>query len=156
MALVLVLVAALVVLLPRPQEQVRQPVDVADAAAAARSAQAPHVVPDLPDGWTATSARFTPQGVDGVPTWHVGYLTPSQRYAGLEVAAGVTPGWLEEQTSEGVDAGARDVAGVSWVERVSPDGARRSLVTERDGVTTVVTGTATLDELVVLAAAASR
>jgi hypothetical protein len=153
LVLVLAAVLAVVLLVPRPDEPVRQPVDVARAAEAARAAGAPHVVPDVPDGWSPTSARFEPRGPDGVATWHVGYLTTSERYAGLEVAADATPRWVREQTSEGQETGTQEVAGATWRQLLSDDGSRRSLVLEADGVTTVVTGSATLDELAALAAA---
>lgn len=154
LVLVLAAVLAVVLLVPRPDEPVRQPVDVAVVAQAAAAADAPYAVPDVPDGWSPTSARFDPSGPGGVATWHVGYLTPSQRYAGLEIAAGASPKWLREQTSNGRVTGTQAVAGATWQQLLSDDGSRRSLVLERDGVTTVVTGSASLDELAALAAAA--
>jgi hypothetical protein len=151
LVLVLAAVLAVVLLVPRPDEPVRQPVDVGAAAQAAAAADAPWVDPEVPAGWSPTSARFEPSGPDGVATWHVGYLTPSQRYAAVEMAAGATPRWLREQTSNGRVTGTQQVAGATWQQLLSDDGSRRSLVLELDGVTTVVTGSASLDELAALA-----
>jgi hypothetical protein len=66
----------------------------------------------------------------------------------------VTTGWVTEQTSDGLpddEAAAIDVAGERWRLLRSTDPRRTSLLIERDGVTTVVTGSALLDELVQLA-----
>jgi hypothetical protein len=154
MLLVLAGVLALVLLAPKPDAPVRQPVDVAGTAQQA-GAGGLAVVPELPDGWSPNAARFRPPPGQTVPTWHVGYVTQSGRYAGLDVARDVTPRWLNQVTSRGEEVGVRAVAGDRWRELVSPDGKRRSLVLEQGDVTTVVTGTAVLDELVVLAEAAT-
>lgn len=147
-------VAAVVLLIPRPGEPVRQPVDVAAEAALARDqVEFDVVVPDV--GWEPNGAGLEIEGDEAVPTWHVGYVTPSGRYAGVDVAESATASWLREVTSEGVETGTLDVAGAPWVEWVSDDGERRSLVLDADGVTTVVGGTATLDELVELAEAST-
>lgn len=151
LALVLVVVAAAVLLLPRPTEPVRQPVDVPGAAAAAQAAGAPSVVPDVPSDWTPNAARFDATGPDGVPTWHVGYVTAGERYAGVEMTSSATPQWLDDVTGGGVEIGEQVVRSARWREYLSDDGRLRSLVRESAGVTTVVTGTASLDELVVLA-----
>ena len=153
MLLVLAGVLALVLLAPTPDEPLRQPVDVEGTAQLA-GPDAPVVVPALPDGWSPNAARFAPLPGGSLRTWHVGYVTPSGRYAGLEVVRDATPRWLAQVTSRGEELGVQEVAGERWRELVSADGRRRSLVLERDQVTTVVTGTAVLDELAVLAEAA--
>lgn len=150
MLVVLAGVLALVLLAPTPGEPLRQPVDVAGTAQQAGD-QAAVVVPDVPDGWTPNAVRFAPRGDDRVPTWHVGYVTPSGAYAGLEAAEDPPQRWLDDVTTQGEEVGAVAVGGVQWLELVSPDGGRRSLVSQDTGVTRVVTGTAPLDELVVLA-----
>lgn len=146
-------VLALVLLAPTPAEPLRQPVDVAGTAQQA-GRQAAVVVPDLPEGWTPTAARFAPRGDGGVLTWHVGYVTPSGAYAGLEVAEDAPARWLGDVTAGGDEVGSVEVAGLRWRELVSPGSGRRSLVHEDDRLTRVVTGTAPLDELVALAEAA--
>ena len=145
-------VLALVLLAPTPGEPLRQPVDVAGTAEQAGD-EATVIVPDLPEGWTPNAARFAPRGDVAVPTWHVGYVTPSGGYAGLEVAEDAPERWLRDVTAQGAEVGAVGVRGARWRELVSPDGGRRSLVRQEAGVTQVVTGTAPLDELVALAEA---
>lgn len=160
MAAVGVVVAAIVLLVPRQAGPDPQPVDVAGlASASVAQADFDLVVPALPDGWRATSARLRADGPDGTLTWHVGYLTPTEGYAGLEVARDATPGWLSVQTSEGRPddeaGGTIDVEGEPWQLLRSDSPRRASLVREAGGVTTVVTGSAQIEELLLLADSAT-
>lgn len=153
-------VAVYVLLVPQPEGAVEQSVDVQQVAAQS-SAEADFelVVPELPEGWWSNAALLRADGPEATPTWHIGYVTPSEGYAGLEVALDATAGWVAEQTSEGradgEAGGTIDVAGQEWALLRSTDPARASLVLERDGVTTVVTGSAHIDELRLLAEAAT-
>ena len=157
LAVVAAVVAATVLLVPRPDRAITQPVPVEKVAAqSAAQADFDLVVPDLPDGWEPNSVRLGRAGPDGALTWHVGYVTPSGGYAGLEAARDVTPGWVTEQTSEGRpddEADTIDVAGETWQLLRSTEPRRASLVIERSGVTTVVTGSALISELTLLAEA---
>lgn len=159
-------VAVVFLLIPRPQTRVVQPVDVVGAAAGLQSqAPFPLVVPQEPPSWTPTSVRLTPESGDGVLTWHVGYLTAQEGYAGLEVAGEATPRWLDDQTAgastaaEEADGDAEalqdvEVAGRTWRVLRSDDPERTHLVLEEGGLTTVVNGSADLHELTQLAEAA--
>lgn len=151
LAVVGVAVAALVLLLPRPAEPLRQPVDVAGAVEVARTAGLDVAVPAVPEDWRPNDARYRERGPAEVPTFHVGYVTGSGEYAGLEVTDAATPQWLEATTARGTEVGTQVVTGRTWSERLSEDGRRRSLVLDDGQRTTVVTGTATMDELVLLA-----
>lgn len=156
LALIGGMVAVIYLLVPQTDVPVVQPVDLQGAAESAEGADdVPVVVPELGDDWQVTSARRD-RPVDAQPaTWHVGYLTPSEGYAGLEVADDVDPTWVERVTSDGTEAGTQDVDGTAWTVYESQEPRRTSLLLEQDGRTTVVTGSAVLDELVELAAAAS-
>lgn len=148
-------VAVVVLLVPRPDVAVVQPVEVAVAARGAQpEASFDLVVPAVPQGWTATSVRFQRDSEDAVPTWHVGYLTAEEGYAALEVAAAATSAWVTDQTSDGERAERLEVGGQSWQVLRSDDPARTSLLLEQGDLTIVVTGSAVLDELVTLAEAA--
>ncbi len=160
LAVIGAMVAVVYLLVPMPQGTLVQPVDVRGAAQVAVAAgDVPVVLPELGQDWQVTSARRDrPQS--GFPAgWHLGYLTPEQDYAGLEVAAAPTPAWIERVTSEGVRATTQEVSGQSWtVYESEPRGAgqpRTSLVLEENDRVLVVTGSAVLDELVELAEAAS-
>ena len=159
-------VAVVFLLIPRPETRVVQPVDVVTAATGLQpQASFQLVVPQLPDSWTPTSVRFRPDSADAVPTWHIGYLTALEGYAGVEVTDEVTPRWLDEQTAGAsatqddadADAGAEpeqvEVAGRTWRVLRSEEPERTHLVLEEDGLTTVVNGSADVEELTQLAQA---
>jgi hypothetical protein len=148
------LVALVVLLVPRPNEVAMPTVDVASAAQAGVAAAGfPVSVPrDLPEGWTPTSARVQ-RGTDGVMTWHLGYVTPSGLYAGVEQAAGATGAWEDRQVTDGREAGTRVIDGRTWIMRGRPDRGIISMVLRQENLTTVVTGRATQAELDELATA---
>ena len=151
MAVVLAVVAALVLLMPRPNQVIQPQADVAAAARGARGAGfAPTVPQDLPPGWQATSARLQ-RGTDGVITWHVGYVTPSGNYAGFEQAGSPTRAWENTQVTDGPERGTVQVAGQTWLVRSRTDRGITSWVLRRPGLTTIVTGTADEAELTQLA-----
>ncbi len=147
-------VAVVVLLVPRSGEPVVQPVELDAAVAAAEAAgDVPVVRPDLGDDWQLTSARReSPDG--SVPaTWHLGYLSPDEEYVGLEVTREATPSWVQDVTSDGEETTTLDVAGQAWTVLASPEG-RTSLLLEQPDRAVVVTGSAVLDELALMAEAA--
>ncbi|MEJ5946253.1 DUF4245 family protein [Pseudokineococcus basanitobsidens] len=147
-------------LVPRPSQLEQPPVDVAGTAAGARErVDWPVPVPQVPDGWRPNAARLEQPGPDDVDTWSVGWVTPSDDYAGIRVASGATGRWLTATTRSGELEGTQDVDGEPWdVYSRSPqrrsDVPFRALVREEGGVTTAVVGTAEVPELLELAAAA--
>lgn len=153
--LVVLAVVIAVVLVSQPRTgPIERPVDVEAATQEAVDGGLPVRVPEVPDGWDPNGARFAPDTTEGLPTWHVGYVTPSGRYAGVDVTRGATPRWVGGVSSDGREDGTRTVEGATWQQLSSGgDPERVSLVREQDGVTTVVGGTAPLEELDQLAAA---
>jgi hypothetical protein len=151
---VLGIVVALLLLVPASNPVTQPPVDVAAGArvAATRVDFVPSVPSGLPAGWRATSVR-TVRATASVMTWHAGYMTTDDQYAAVEQGQDVPLEWLRSQTNRGREDGTQDVAGVAWRRFVRAPKVQNSLVHERDGVTTVVTGTAGFEELAVLAAA---
>lgn len=106
----------------------------------------------LPEEWRPTSARWeaTPKsGADRV--LHIGYVTPTDAYAQVSQSANTSAAYLAEQTDYGVADGKQSIAGVEWQRWESGD--RRSLVRLADGSATIVSGTATWDELIALVGA---
>jgi hypothetical protein len=91
-------------------------------------------------------------------SWHVGYLTGSGGYAGLETTAAASESWIADVTIDGVDTQTtQDVAGRPWQVWQSQGEDRTSLLQGSvGGQMIVVTGTATLDELVELARLAQQ
>ncbi|WP_170127204.1 DUF4245 domain-containing protein [Kineococcus rhizosphaerae] len=156
MAVILAFVAVVVWLIPRPNAIEQPAVDVRNAAAGAVS-QLPFnpVVPDVPQGWTATSANVN-RSTDGVLTWHVGYRTDGGKYLALETAQGTTRTWLKAQTQSGDADGEQTIDGQAWQRYLQPDRERYSLTRTQDGQTLLVTGEGGYDLLAQLVTAAEQ
>jgi hypothetical protein len=107
----------------------------------------------LPARWRCTSSRLTTTPA----SWHVGYVTPSDQYAALEQSDETPPDQFisrminVDPTKRGSLRGIREVAGVPWEEYFRVDKKQYSLVRRLPGVTLVVSGTASYDELAVMA-----
>jgi hypothetical protein len=116
-------------------------VDPAPVVSGARQAESwPVLAPvGLPSGWRATSARID-TAADGADVVHLGYLTPTDTYAGIEQSATKAVSFVRDATIRGREAGTSQVGGVTWTRYESDDG-HRSLVRTADGATYVVVGT---------------
>ena len=155
LVVVLGIVLVVIFMLPRTSTVPRPPVDVTGnaVAVAGETGWAVEAPQGLPGGWHPTAARYDTTN-QSVPTWFVGYQTPSGAYAALSQAANTGPEWLSAQTGRGTRTGERTLRGRTWLEYTRPDGTQNSLVAESEatgGVTTVVSGTAGWGELVTLA-----
>ena len=118
-------------------ESTVKPIDYASVVASARPAATfPLLAPrTLPQGWRATSARFQENG------WHLGVLTASDDYVGLEQVRGTSQRAVDRFADGSKSAGTADVAGVTWNVRTGPDGRLTYLRTE-GGFTTLLNTTA--------------
>ena len=158
LAVVLAIVCAVLLLVPRVNGVTQPPVDVEAGArvAASRVDFVPSVPVGLPPTWRPTSVRTT-VATERVLTWHVGYLiddgSGAPVYAAVEQGKDAPADWLRAQTNRGRPDGTQDVGGVQWQRVLRTDKVQNSLVRERAGVTTVVTGTASYEQLAFLAAA---
>jgi len=118
----LAIVAFLVLIVVRPDNVPPARTDwhaVAETAAADLGSQL--LDPALPDGWTANFAEV--RQVADVPTWAIGFLSPTQGYVELEQgfaslgdAAGSTVGdaWLTAQIGDGEVTDSIVIEGLSW------------------------------------------
>ena len=93
----------------------------------------------LPADWRATSARIE-TAADGADIVHLGYLTPTSTYAGVEQSATKAVSFVRDATLHGHESGTSRIGGVAWTRYESDDG-HRSLVRTADGATYVVVGT---------------
>jgi hypothetical protein len=146
LAVVGIFVAFLFAVVWRPAPEAVKVVDPTLQLDAARAqARFDVLAPEgLSGDWKPTSARYE-ASEDGSSTWFLGYVTPDGQYVALAQTDGPEATFVAEQTLDGVAEGQREVAGQQWRQYVSGD--QRSLVTGSDGSTTVVTGTASYDEL---------
>ncbi len=122
---------------------------------AAARAGYPVVAPaGLPDGYRPTSAR-TDAGTAGAGdpvTLQVGYLTPSSEYAGFVVSDDARAGVVDDVLGGAREQGTVDLGGQAWTRGTTERG-ETVLSRTADGVTVLVTGSATDEELETVAAA---
>ncbi|GAB3986515.1 hypothetical protein GCM10029978_102250 [Actinoallomurus acanthiterrae] len=103
--------------------------------------------------WYPTSSRLTGRA-NGPVGWHLGFYTPDKQYAALEQSnegPDGSAGFVSRMTSQGRPDGSLQVAGATWDKTFRKDKHQRSLVRRLPGVTLVVTGTASYEELAILA-----
>ncbi len=157
LAAVGLLVAFLVAVTYRDRPDPIRVVDPVPAGVQAKQA-APFdvVVPaGLPAEWKPTSAGYAPATRSAIPnaaSWQVGYVTPAGDYAALAQAEG-DPAVAVRNLVEGArPAGEGAGPFVGWA-RWESDSGRQAYVLERPDSTVVVFGTASDEELAVLAAA---
>ncbi|WP_307806536.1 DUF4245 domain-containing protein [Streptomyces sp. FH025] len=142
-----------------PHDADSDPVHVVEykaaAASAKRAAPYPLLSPDgLPDKWRATSVGYTPADLNsagGGNAWHLGFVTPSGQYAAVEQADVPRDKLLGGKVTGGRPDGTSEAAGRTW-ERVQGD-KDRALVEQTGSATTLITGTASYEELAELAQA---
>jgi hypothetical protein len=145
MVLSLIVVFGVVLLIWLPTRLHRTPelktADTTSVVTGARKAETwPVLAPEgLPSGWRATSARIDTAS-DGADVVHLGYLTPTDTYAGIEQSATKAISFVRDATVRGHEAGTSQISGVTWTRYESDDG-HRSLVRTSDGATYVVVGT---------------
>jgi hypothetical protein len=153
MLLSMLVVGAVVVLLVAPWNwgSGSDPVKVVDPTSVITGSRAsfdwPVLAPvGLPPTWRCTSARVD-LAADGESIVHLGYLSPSTTYVGLEQSPTKMLTFVRDQTVSGVANGSVTIRGETWDRYESPDGAHRSLVRTADGVTYVVSGQADWPEI---------
>ena len=153
------LVGVIWLMTPRANKEMLPHADVTEGATALRLS-APYVsyVPQgLPALWRPTSSRLTGTQGKGPVSWHVGYVTPKDQYAALEqsnerpASAFVTRMTNVDPANVRNLAGTVQVAGATWNEYYRKDKHQYSLVRQLPDVTLVATGTASYEELAVLA-----
>lgn len=154
-------VALIFLVVVRPQSVERDPVDwVANARDAQSEFDVPLVAPSLPDGWSANRAEPGSVGADGIPTWQIGFLTPSGQYIGLVQGVDVNDSWISQQTAQAEAADRIPIEGTTWTsydrrDVDDPGNVAYALVATFDRSTVVLGGTATDEEFATLAAAVS-
>ena len=150
MFVVLAVVAAILIVTWRPKPDPVRVVDIAPALAAAQAAADFTIeVPAVAD-LRPTSARWEPTvASDQAPVWHLGYVTPSEEYLQVVQSQVTDDAFVQEQTSGGEPGENVTIAGDDWRVYTAPE--RVSVVRIEDGVTTIVSGTDALDQVMTAA-----
>ncbi|WP_245681661.1 DUF4245 domain-containing protein [Actinomadura kijaniata] len=151
----LLLVAVIYAITPRSTTEILPIVDYRSQLWA-MSNDAPYRVwaPEgLPDRWRPTSSRVSGLNEKGRPVaWHLGFVTPSDEHAALEQSNEKAEPFIRRMTNDRIPDGAQQVAGAQWTRYVAESRKQNSLVrTLPNGVSVVVTGTASFEELAALA-----
>jgi hypothetical protein len=122
--------------------------------AAARAGYPVSAPAGLDDGYRPTSARTDAGDAgEGDPvTLEIGYLTPSEEFAGFVVSDDPRAAPLADVLDGAVEEGTVDIAGESWT-RSTTEQEETALSREAEGATVVVYGSAPDDELETVAAA---
>ncbi|WUH97476.1 DUF4245 domain-containing protein [Spirillospora sp. NBC_00431] len=142
---------------PRSNEEVLPTVDYGSQLWAMRNG-APYTsyAPEgLSSRWRPTSSRLDglEEGGKKPVAWHLGFVTPSDEYAALEQSNQKASEYVPRMTNSSKPIGTHQVNGVAWTKYHRKDKKANSLArTLPDGVSLVVTGTASYEELAFLAA----
>ncbi|MGH3239925.1 MAG: DUF4245 domain-containing protein [Spirillospora sp.] len=142
---------------PRSNEEVLPTVDYGTQLWAMRN-DAPYTsyAPEgLSSRWRPTSSRLDglEEGGKKPVAWHLGFVTPSDEYAALEQSNQKASEYVPRMTNSSKAIGTQQVNGVAWTKYHRKDKKANSLArTLLDGVSLVVTGTASYEELAFLAA----
>jgi hypothetical protein len=153
-------VALIVLLVPRSDTPIDRDIDVAAVAEQAQvGVDQSLAVPELPDGWRSNAAELRTRDSDGVNAWYVGYLTPSDEYAGMYQGLGANPTWTADLLKNTIATGVVTIDGIEWTvydnreSDADVGNARYGLVAEAGESTFVLLGTAAPEEFDTLAGA---
>ncbi|MEU9165222.1 DUF4245 domain-containing protein [Streptomyces sp. NPDC048424] len=116
---------------------------------ARRAAPYPVAAPvGLPEQWRATSVTYERKNSNA---WHLGFLDPEQQYVAVEQSSDTSPKYLARVTQGATTTGQTQQVGDAAWERW--DGEKYdALVRREQGHVTVVTGTASFEQLGAMAA----
>jgi len=148
-SVVLTLLVALPVIAMNPSSRegtYTRDINVSEVAAqAAPAADFTPVAPVMPEGWYANFARWNAAGADGVAFWEVGFVTVREGFIWMRQTADANPSWIAQQTDFAPVTGVRTVDGTDWELRDKT--GDRTLVLERDGVTVMLSGESSFEDL---------
>ena len=107
----------------------------------------------LSGGWQLTSDDYEPAGQTAAD-WHLGYLTPSNKYAVFEQTTESIPEFLSGESSDAAQSGTVQADGVTWQKYTgtSPAALTTLLFRQNGKSLEVVGGSASMGELQTLAA----
>jgi hypothetical protein len=107
----------------------------------------------LSGGWQLTSDDYEPAGQTAAD-WHLGYLTPSNKYAVFEQTTESVAQFLDDESSNAAESGTVQLAGQSWQKYTgtSPAALATLLFRQSGKSLEVIGGSAPMSEMQTLAA----
>ena len=110
------LVLIMVLITPRPTENLVKPVDYQSVASqVAETSGYPVLAPGLMGhGWYSNSARWNSKTADGVDNWYVGFVGPNNQYLGITQGYATNPTWVVLQLKGDLPSGATTIGGLHW------------------------------------------
>ncbi|MER5812279.1 DUF4245 domain-containing protein [Streptomyces sp. NPDC002033] len=152
LAVIGVVVAGIYIFLPH--DDTADPTRVVDyrveTITARRAAPYPVAAPvGLPGEWRATSVTYERKASNA---WHLGFQDPEKQYVAVEQSSDTSVKYLEHVTQKAKASGQTQQVGDRAWERWEGD-KYDALVRQEQGYVTVVTGTASFDQLGRMAAA---
>ncbi len=153
-------VILIVLVVPRSDQPLDRSVDWRSVAAEAQQSRTESLaVPDLPEGWTSNYAELRSTGTGGVTSWNIGFVTPSDEFAGVVQGFDADPTWLATQLNRSVASSVTTIGGLEWTvydNRESTEdvgNVQYALATEAGSSTVAVFGTGSVAELTTVAEA---
>jgi len=150
------IVLFLVVVVVRPTPEPTPGVDYAAIAAQSQAeATATLIVPALPDTWSANAANFETR--NEVPTWYVGFITPTVQFIALNQGIGANPTWQSVVLDNAAETGSVTIDGLTWSvydqrDKSDTGNFAYSMSTTTGDSTILLHGTAPIAEFELLAA----
>jgi hypothetical protein len=148
LAVVLAFVAVILLITLRPQPDAVKPVEIRSLLSVARAQAGFPVLIAGPgtSGYVPTSVRWEPTAATKPdPVWHIGYVTPEEKYVEISQSASVSEMFISDRTTKGAPLDPVVIDGTTWQRFESQ--TRRSLVRLESALTTVVAGTLDWAEL---------
>lgn len=152
----LAIVLILVIVVVRPAPPAAEPIDFGAIAAQAQpGADAPLIVPALPETWSANAARFGNR--TQVPTWYIGFITPSSQFIAFNQGIDANPSWETDVLERAQATDTVTIDGLTWTvydqrDRADTGNYAYAMVATVENSTVVLHGTAPLEEFDLLAA----
>ena len=110
----LVLVAFIVMIVPRSDVKLTQDVDWSSAAVQATGSLPVTLLnPTLPEGWVSNAAEVR-RSAGGVSSWYIGLLTPAGEYIGVHQGVNADPTWLANLVAETSPVENARIDDVAW------------------------------------------
>ena len=145
------LMLLIVIVVVRPDQPAREPVDYAEVASQAQpGVDEPLAVPVLPPEWDANSADLGTTK-DGISTWYIGFITPSEEFVALSQGIEANPTWLLTLLDQHQPTGVETIDGIEWTVYDNRDGddpgnLAYAMVTAAGDSTFAIYGTADSNE----------